>query len=148
MEQSKLMNLYREMIVEFGRDPHNFGELENPSVTTELHNPSCGDVLVLQMDIDDSEIKQIKFSGSGCIISQASASMMTDLIQHKSLKEAKKLKLTFSKMITDPDPNDLSELGDAEILQGVRLFPARIKCATLAWNALEKSIGKLEEDNG
>ncbi|BDR56194.1 Fe-S cluster assembly sulfur transfer protein SufU [Xylocopilactobacillus apis] len=145
---ANLMNLYREMIIEYGESPHNFGEIKDPTISTELHNPTCGDVLNLQLKVANDQIVEIKFDGSGCIISQASASMMTDLVKGKSLKEAKNLKEVFSKMITDPDFKDTDVLEDAEILQGVRQFPPRIKCATLAWNALEKSIMKMEDDNG
>lgn len=148
MKHSNLMNLYREMIVEYGENPHNYGKMSNPSVSSELHNPSCGDFLNLELKIKDKAIKDVKFMGEGCIISQASASILTDLIKNKNLTEAKELKELFSKMITDPNFKNISALGEAEILQGVRKFPARIKCATLAWNALENALKNLEEDNG
>lgn len=148
MKQSNLMNLYREMIVEYGSSPHNFGKIKNPTSTIELHNPTCGDVINLQLKVDNQKIKEVKFDGDGCIISQASASMLTDLIKGKTVDEAKHLKDLFSKMITDPNFEETSELEDAEILRGVRQFPQRIKCATLVWNALDKSILKLEKNNG
>jgi nitrogen fixation protein NifU and related proteins len=148
MKQSNLMNLYREMIVEYGESPHNFGTVKSPTVTTELHNPTCGDVINLQLKVNNQKIIEVKFDGDGCIISQASASILTDLVKGKSLEEAKHLRDIFSKMITDPNFEETSELEDAEVLRGVRQFPQRIKCATLAWNALDKSILKLEESNG
>lgn len=148
MDHDNLSNLYRQAILEAGEDPHNFGDLLRPTVSTELHNPTCGDVIILQLKISDHIIKDIKFKGQGCIISQASASIMTDLIKGKSLDQAKKLRIAFSQMITDDHFIDNDKLKDALIFKGVRKFPQRIKCATLVWNALEKSIQHVEETNG
>lgn len=148
MGQTNLSALYRQVILEAGEEPHNFGTMTEPDTSIELHNPTCGDVIVLQLKIKHHIITDIKFNGQGCIISQASASIMTDLVKGKTLAQAKQLKDQFSQMITDVNFEDDGKLQDALALQGVRQFPQRIKCATLVWNALDKSIQQVEENDG
>lgn len=140
MALSKLQNLYRQVILDHSSHPRNFGELEHANGTLELNNPTCGDVIKLHVYIQDGIIEQAKFSGHGCSISTASASMMTEVIIGKTIEEAKKRIEEFLLLVQakiDPDETDLN---DAVILEGVSKFPARIKCATLAWKVLERII--------
>ncbi len=157
MALSKLDTLYRQVIVDHSSKPHHFGTLEksDSSHEIELHNPTCGDVITLQLDVKDDKINDIAFSGSGCSISTASASMMTDAVLGKSVKEAKEMVMTFSEMVQGNEDIDTASLGDAALLSGVAKFPARIKCSTLAWKALyqaldenknEETVGHLHQD--
>lgn len=143
MALSKLQNLYRQVILDHSSQPRNFGELENANGSLELHNPTCGDVIKLQLYIKEGIIEQAKFSGHGCSISTASASMMTEVVIGKNMQEAKKQIEEFLLLVQGKATEDV-ELGDAVILEGVSKFPARIKCATLSWKALERIL--LEEE--
>lgn len=138
-----LDQLYRQVIMDHYKNPRNRGELEDGAVTVNLNNPTCGDRIQLQMQIEDGVIKEAKFVGEGCSISLASASMMTSAIKGLKVEEALQLSTIFSDMMLGKDYDDQSfDLGDIEALQGVTKFPARIKCATLAWKAMEKGSGK------
>lgn len=138
-----LDQLYRQVIMDHYKNPRNRGELEDGAVTVNLNNPTCGDRIQLQMQIEDGVIKEAKFIGEGCSISLASASMMTSAIKGLKVEEALQLSTIFSDMMLGKDYDDQSfDLGDIEALQGVTKFPARIKCATLAWKAMEKGSGK------
>jgi nitrogen fixation protein NifU and related proteins len=148
MALSKLDNLYRYVILDHSSHPHNFGTLEHADEQIELNNPTCGDVITLQLAMEDGVIKQAKFSGHGCSISTASASMMTDVIIGKTKDEALALAKEFSLLVQDKiEPNE-AHLGEAVVLNGVAKFPARIKCATLAWKALERAITQDEQEKG
>lgn len=137
MALSKLENLYRQMILEHAAHPHHHGVLDKADQDIELRNPTCGDVLQLQIELKGGKVADIAFSGSGCTISQASASMMTDEVIGKTPEQIAKMVVAFSEMVTGDEPDDVDEiLGDAAILAGVAQFPARIKCATLAWKAV------------
>lgn len=140
MALSKLDNLYRQVILDHSSHPHHHGSLNASSQTIEMNNPTCGDVIELQLDIQDNIIKDIAFNGSGCSISTASASMMTDAVIGKSLTEAEQLAEDFSQLVQGNEVSDEEKLGDAAMLGGVAKFPARIKCATLAWKALEQAV--------
>ncbi|MGX7196695.1 Fe-S cluster assembly sulfur transfer protein SufU [Enterococcus olivae] len=140
MALSKLDNLYRQVILDHSSHPHHHGSLENSSQRIELNNPTCGDVIHLELDTEKGVIKDIAFSGHGCSISTASASMMTDAVLGKTLEEAIALSEDFSQLVQGKDISELEKLGDAAMLGGVAKFPARIKCATLAWKALEKAL--------
>ena len=140
MALSKLDNLYRQVILDHSSHPHHHGSLDASSQTIEMNNPTCGDVIELQLDIQDNIIKDIAFNGSGCSISTASASMMTDAVIGKSLTEAEQLAEDFSQLVQGNEVSDEEKLGDAAMLGGVAKFPARIKCATLAWKALEQAM--------
>lgn len=148
MALSKLNNLYRQIILEHSQHPHHHGNLKKVSHKLELRNPTCGDVLIVEVELNDGKIKNIAFSGSGCTISQASASLMTDEVIGKTRSEVEKQVLLFSDMVmgkvTDEDELD-DVLGDASILAGVAQFPARIKCATLAWKAVYQVLENDEE---
>ncbi|MHC5250236.1 Fe-S cluster assembly sulfur transfer protein SufU [Enterococcus sp. LJL90] len=147
MALSKLDNLYRQVILDHSAHPHHHGKLGESTNAIEMNNPTCGDVIELELAIEDGVIKDIAFSGSGCSISTASASMMTDAVVGKTVVEAEALADDFSQLVLGEDVPEAEKLGDAAMLQGVSKFPARIKCATLAWKALGKAIDE-EEGHG
>ncbi|SFQ34606.1 nitrogen fixation protein NifU [Desemzia incerta] len=142
MGLSKLDQLYRQVILDHSQHPHHYGKLDESTRTIELNNPTCGDVIQLHFLIEDDRITDIRFSGHGCTISKASASMMTDLMVGKTLEEALQLEKQFSLLVQGEEVQDVEELGDAVLLSGVAKFPARIKCATLSWKALEKALAE------
>lgn len=133
-----LDDLYRRVIMDHYKLPRNRGTLEEQAVTVDLNNPSCGDKISLQMQIEGNTIVNAKFLGEGCSISMSSASMMTDAIKGKTLEEALQMAENFSNLMRGEDIE--FEYEDIESLSGVNKFPARIKCATLAWNAMRKGI--------
>jgi nitrogen fixation NifU-like protein len=156
-----LEDLYREIILDHYRSPRNRGELEVPPAhKVEGFNPLCGDEVVLYLDVDANaeKMNDIKISGQGCSISQASTSMMSSAIKGKTLDEIRQLIRAFkalmsiheSKLEGEADGSDLQadlegvRLGDLEALQGVVKFPVRIKCATLAWNTLQQGLEEAE----
>lgn len=135
----QLDDLYRQVIMDHYQHPRNQGALEDGTVSVDLRNPSCGDEVTLQMVVEGGVVKNVRFRGSGCSISIASTSMMTEAIKGKTLDEALALSGEFRSMMRGED-TDEDALGDLESLHGVSKFPARIKCATLAWQALEQAI--------
>jgi nitrogen fixation protein NifU and related proteins len=147
MSFNNLDNLYRQVIMDHYKNPRNKGVLDEGSLTVNMNNPTCGDRIQLTMKVEDGKVADSKFEGEGCSISMSSASMMTQAIKGRSVEEALKLSQIFSDIMqgNEYDEDDL-DLGDIEALQGVAKFPARIKCATLAWKAMEKGL-KEEEDN-
>ncbi len=136
-----LDDLYRRVIMDHYQTPRNKGKLADDAITISLNNPTCGDRIELQMNIVDGKIIDMKFSGEGCSISMASASMMTEAVKGLSVEEAMFIANLFYDMMLGKDV-DTEKLEDIEALQGVQKFPARIKCATLAWKALEQGITK------
>lgn len=139
MALNNLDTLYRQVIMDHYKNPRNRGTLDQESVTVDMNNPTCGDRIQLQMDIQDGVVKDAKFQGEGCSISMSSASMMTQAIKGMKVEEALRMSEDFSKMMLGEEI-DSEEMGDIEALQGVSKFPARIKCATLAWKAMEKGV--------
>jgi SUF system FeS assembly protein, NifU family len=139
MALSKLDNLYRAVILDHSGHPHNQGVVELEDERVELNNPTCGDVISLTLKVDDDIITDIRFDGSGCSISTASASMMTDSVLGKTRDEAYQLANIFSQMVQG-ETGEYDCLGEAQYLAGVSKFPQRIKCATLSWNALKKAL--------
>lgn len=136
-----LDQLYRSVIMDHYKKPRNKGSLDENSVTIDMNNPTCGDRIHLTLKVEDGIVQAAKFDGEGCSISMSSASMMTELVKGKKVEEALELADIFSKMMTGDDYDDEKyDLGDVEALQGVAKFPARIKCATLAWKAMEKGV--------
>ena len=135
-----LEDLYREIILDHYRTPRNRGELEPPAVRADGHNPLCGDEIQIYVEVKDGVVLDVKFSGSGCSISQSSASMMTTAVKGKIIDEVRAIVRKFKHMMTiDDEESPVDEnikLGDLEALQGVVKFPVRIKCATLGWNTL------------
>ncbi|MGM0902718.1 MAG: Fe-S cluster assembly sulfur transfer protein SufU [Bacillota bacterium] len=146
MSFNNLDTLYRQVIMDHYKNPRNKGVLEDGSLTVNMNNPTCGDRIQLTMNVENGIVTESRFDGEGCSISMSSASMMTQAIKGKKIEEALKLSKIFSDMMQgkEYDEDDSIDLGDIEALQGVAKFPARIKCATLAWKAMEKG---LNEDN-
>jgi len=137
-------DLYREIILDHYRTPRNRGELPPPAVCTEGNNPLCGDDIRIFLDIADGVVRDVKFSGQGCSISQSSTSMMTVAIKGKPVDEVRALVRRFKHMMTLSDDegavDESIKLGDIEALGGVVKFPVRIKCATLGWNTLLEGL--------
>ena len=144
MSFNNLDNLYRQVIMDHYKNPRNKGSLEDGSLTVDMNNPTCGDRIHLTMNVEDGKVTNAKFDGEGCSISMASASMMTQAIKGKDIETALKMSKIFSDMMQGNDYPDNLDLGDIEALQGVAKFPARIKCATLAWKAMEKGLSEQE----
>lgn len=140
MSFNNLDQLYRSVIMDHYKNPRNKGSIEEDAVTIDMNNPTCGDRIHLTLKVTDGIVADAKFDGEGCSISMSSASMMTQLIKGKKVEEALELAEIFSKMMMGEDYSDKYDLEDVEALQGVSQFPARIKCATLAWKAMEKGV--------
>ncbi|MCL6637714.1 MAG: SUF system NifU family Fe-S cluster assembly protein [Alicyclobacillus sp.] len=145
----QLDDLYRQVIMDHYQHPRNQGEIGADALTVDLRNPSCGDEIRLQLQVADGVVCDARFRGAGCSISISSASMMTEAIKGKPLAEALALAQAFRAMMRG-EAVDVEQLGELEALQGVSKFPARIKCATLAWQALENaaSLAGLEHEHG
>lgn len=140
MALSKLDSLYMAVVADHSKNPHHQGKIEDVE-QINLNNPTCGDVISLSVKFDENDkVADIAFINSGCTISTASASMMTDAVLGKSKAEVLDLADIFSKMVQGEEDKRQEELGDAAFLAGVAKFPQRIKCATLSWNALKKAI--------
>ena len=138
---AEIAALYQELILDHYRKPRNKGKLENADATVEMRNPLCGDEVDVQFIFDDDTIGDVKFTGRGCSISQASASMMTQIIKGKSTDEIDAIRTRFRDLIMgDMSAANDKSLGSLRALSGVSKFPARVKCALLAWNALETAL--------
>jgi nitrogen fixation NifU-like protein len=138
---AEIAALYQELILDHYRKPRNKGRLENAEATIEMRNPLCGDEVDLQIIYSGDSIGEVMFSGRGCSISQASASMMTQIIKGKSREEIDAIRTRFRDLIMgDMTAADDKSLGSLRALSGVSKFPARVKCALLAWNALETAL--------
>lgn len=135
--------LYQEIILEHFKNPRNFGKLTGPVSNARHENPSCGDQLDLQIFLDAQHIQRIKFYGHGCALSQASASMMTELVKGKTAVEAREASASFLQMLMG-EGEAKATLGDLAVFAGVKQFPARVKCAMLAWKALESCLKQAE----
>jgi nitrogen fixation NifU-like protein len=133
----QLDELYRQVIMDHYQHPRNQGEVQGDAMTVDLKNPTCGDEIHLQLALQGDVVNDVRFKGAGCSISMSSASMMTEAVKGKSLQDALLIMAEFKKMIRGED-YDEELLGDLEALSGISKFPARVKCATLAWNALER----------
>ena len=141
---SNLEDLYREVILDHYRTPRNKGELPPPAVCTEGSNPLCGDEIQIFLDVRDGKVHDVRFTGHGCSISQASASMMTAAVKGKPVDAVRAIARRFKQMMTieENDGTAASDvrLGDIEALQGVVKYPVRIKCAVLGWNTLLEGL--------
>ncbi|NEU30103.1 SUF system NifU family Fe-S cluster assembly protein [bacterium LRH843] len=141
MASNNLDTLYRQVIMDHYKTPRNRGEFDDDTLTINMNNPTCGDRIQLQMKIEDGKIAGVKFVGEGCSISLASASMMTQAIKGLTVEDALAMSAIFSDMLLGKEYDvERFDLGDIEALQGVTKFPARIKCASLAWKAMERGI--------
>jgi len=130
------------MILDHYRRPRNKGTLENADASAEMKNPLCGDEIGLQVTFDGDAVSDVRFSGRGCSISQASASMMTQLVKGKRKEEIDSIRNQFRDLMLGVPPADERSLGSLRALSGVARFPARVKCALLAWNALESALAE------
>jgi len=145
MSSNNLDMLYRRVIMDHYKKPRNRGVLNDGSLTVKMNNPTCGDRIQLSMDVVDGIVTDAKFDGEGCSISIASASMMTEFIKGKKIEDALKASKIFSNMMLGEEYDGDVDLGDIEALQGVSKFPARIKCATLCWKAMERVLNEGEQ---
>ena len=139
---SELSELYQQVILDHNKKPRNFRKLETANHSAEGFNPLCGEQLTVYLDLDDDEVKEISFEGSGCAISKAAASMMTQAVKGKSKQDAEQLFNEFHRMVTgeldeETTPN---KLGNLKIFSGVREFPVRVKCASLPWHTMHAAL--------
>jgi nitrogen fixation NifU-like protein len=138
---SELSELYQQVILDHNKKPRNFRKLAAANHTAEGYNPLCGDQLTVYLQLENEAVKDISFEGSGCAISKAAASMMTQVVKGKTRQEAERLFAEFHKMVTgDLDESVPNQLGNLEIFAGVREFPVRVKCATLAWHTMQAAL--------
>lgn len=145
-----LDDLYQDLILDHNARPRNFGRLQAPTHHAHGHNPLCGDSILVHLLIADDTVQEISFSGDGCAISKASASMMTEALKNKSVDESSKIFSAFHQLITSNSDENEQLLGKLASLKGVREFPVRVKCATLAWQtfnaALTQSAAKISNE--
>ena len=137
---SDLSDLYQEVILDHNKRPRNFREMEAPTHEAEGFNPLCGDRLNLYVRVDGDVITDLSFVGSGCAISKASASLMTDALRGCTVAQARDLFERFHRVVTTPPDQPVEELGKLSVLAGVREFPVRVKCASLAWHTLKAAL--------
>lgn len=135
-----LDDLYREVIMDHYRSPRNQGKIDNPTYSLTLTNPLCGDEITLELQVIDGKVADARFSGRGCSISQASASLMTEAIKGQTVDTAVQTMRDFRRMMRGDLANVQGDLGDLEALSGVAKFPVRVKCAVLPWEALRQSL--------
>ena len=135
-----LSELYQEVIFDHYKRPRNFQKLADADHCAIGHNPLCGDHVTVYLRMKDDRIEEVSFEGSGCAISTASASLMTEALKGKTVADAERMFEGFHAMVTEPDAEAHPELGKLEVLSGVREFPARVKCATLCWHTLNAAL--------
>ncbi len=143
---SELSELYQQVILDHNKKPRNFRRLESANHFAEGYNPLCGDHLTVYLDLEEGAVKEIAFEGSGCAISKAAASMMTQAVKGKSREQAEELFTEFHSMVTGELDEETQEnsLGNLKIFAGVREFPVRVKCATLPWHTLQAALNNEE----
>jgi nitrogen fixation NifU-like protein len=139
---SDLSDLYQEVILDHNKRPRNFRVLAEPSHHAEGYNPLCGDRLTLYLTVNGDVVTDVGFQGSGCAISRASASLMTDAIKGKSVADVRALFTRFHRMVTTAPDVAVEDLGKLSVLAGVREFPVRVKCASLAWHTLKAALDR------
>jgi nitrogen fixation protein NifU and related proteins len=139
---SELSELYQQVILDHNKNPRNFRKMEDHNKIAEGFNPLCGDQLTVFMQLEDDVIKDVSFEGSGCAISKAAASMMTQAVKGKTKEEVKRLFTEFHHMVTEgiDEEDSTNSLGRLKIFAGVREFPARVKCATLSWHTMHAAL--------
>lgn len=142
---NELQELYQQVILDHNKNPRNFGELDNANRSAEGYNPLCGDHINIALVVENNTITDVKFSGNGCAISKASASIMTTVLKGKTLAEAGQMFEQFHDLVTnDSATPEMESLGKMAVFSGVREFPARVKCASLCWHTMKNAI----ENNG
>jgi nitrogen fixation protein NifU and related proteins len=139
---SSLNELYQEVILDHNRRPRNFRRIEGASHHAEGYNPLCGDRLTLDVQVDGGRIADVAFQGSGCAISKASASLMTDAVKGQSVADARNMMTRFQRMVTTPPDQQVENMGKLSVLAGVREFPVRVKCASLCWHTLKAALDR------
>ncbi len=139
---SELNDLYQEVILDHNKNPRNFREMKTANYKADGHNPLCGDQLKVFLQMEDDKVKDVSFVGSGCAISKASASMMTQAVKGKTKEETDKMFTEFRQMVTGELDEETEEnsLGKLKIFAGVREFPARVKCASLSWHTVHAAL--------
>lgn len=137
-----LRELYQEVIIDHNRNPRNHYAMNDASFQANGANPLCGDKLTVYVQMNDDTIESVSFVGCGCAISQASASLMTEAITGLSRAKADSLFDNFHRMLTTDDESDALKLSKLDVLSGVRAYPARVKCATLAWHTLQAALAQ------
>lgn len=139
---SELSELYQQVILDHNRKPRNFRKLQTANHLAEGYNPLCGDQFTVYLQIEHESVKDVSFEGSGCAISKAAASMMTQAVKGKTKQEAQRLFAEFQRMVTDDldEKSTPNQLGNLNIFAGVREFPVRVKCATLAWHTMQAAL--------
>ncbi len=143
---SDFSDLYQDLILDHQKNPRNFGDLSGANRHADGFNPLCGDKIALDLKVDEKgSIEDIKFKGSGCAISKASASMMTQALKGKKTEEAEKMFHQFHDMVMGKEGAKTSELGKLKVFQGVRDYPARVKCASLAWHTMEAALHQVKD---
>jgi nitrogen fixation NifU-like protein len=143
---SELRELYQQVILDHNKSPRNFRKIDNANKSAEGYNPLCGDRINIYLIVEDDIVKDISFQGSGCAISKASASLMSSIVKGKTVQEAEELFNKFHNLITGKlgDNFDLDELGKLAVFAGVREFPVRVKCASLAWHTMMSAVNENE----
>lgn len=145
MADASLTALYQDIILDHYRRPRNKGTLEHASVSVPMRNPLCGDEITLELEMNGDQVADVRFTGRGCSISQASTSMMTEMVKGKNAAEIARIGERFRAMVMgDAAAADDVALGKARALAGVARFPARVKCALLAWNAMERGLAEMQ----
>lgn len=139
---SDLEDLYQELILDHSRHPRNFGHIEKPTCEAQGYNPLCGDKVNLSVKIHDGIISDVKFEGSGCAISTAAASMLTEEMKGKKISEVDPIFQAFHALVTGLDQKSNIDLGKMASFEGVKEFPMRVKCATLSWHTLKAALEK------
>jgi nitrogen fixation NifU-like protein len=145
---SELRDLYQEVILDHNKKPRNFGTLDTANRHADGHNPLCGDQISVYLKLNGDVIEDIRFQGQGCAISKASASMMTSELKGKTLPEAEAIFESFHEMVAGPEEMEEEEveaLGKLAVFSGVREYPARVKCASLAWHTLHAALENNEQ---
>ena len=142
---SELNELYQQMILDHNKRPRNFGKIGDPDRNAEGFNPMCGDHIHIYLTLDGDRISNIAFEGAGCAISKASTSIMTETVKGKSIAEIDALFENVHQMLTGTYKGDAEELGKLAVFSGVSQFPARVKCATLAWHTLKAALAAKTE---
>jgi nitrogen fixation protein NifU and related proteins len=137
---SDLNDLYQEVILDHNKRPRNFRTIEGASHHADGHNPLCGDRLSVFVRVSDGSIADVAFQGAGCAISKASASLMTDAVKGQPIEKVRDLFERFHRMVTTPPDQVVEDMGKLSVLAGVREFPVRVKCASLAWHTLKAAL--------
>lgn len=142
---SDLSDLYQEVILDHNRRPRNFHSIEDASHSAEGYNPLCGDRLTLYLTVEKGVITEASFQGNGCAISKASASLMTEALKGRTVADAQALFDRFHRMVTTPPEQPVEDLGKLSVFAGVREFPVRVKCASLAWHTLKAAVERQQK---